>query len=294
MDIKSINQLLADGILDEPGQFPHLEQLKAAPFQFQIDFGLKSLPTESGILLIRGARQYGKSTWLESELKRCIQEFGPSTAFYLNGEYIADHHLLEHEINTLAAAFPKRAKVKRIFIDEITAVSQWEMALKRLADSGILQEILIVTTGSKTTDLRRASERLPGRKGKLARSTYLFTPISYNEFKRVCGKKLGKECLLAYMLSGGSPIACAELASHRAIPEYVIELTRDWIEGEISSSGRGRAALLNVMNTLFRYGGTPVGQAKLARSGISDNTVAAGFIELLNDLGAFSRLSMGC
>jgi uncharacterized protein len=69
------------------------------------------------------------------------------------------------------------------------------------------------------------------------------------------------------------------------IPEFVIELTRDWIEGEIAASGRSRAALLNTLSVLFRWGGTPVGQAKLAReAGLANNTVAAGYIEILNDL----------
>ena len=84
---------------------------------------------------------------------------------------------------------------------------------------------------------------------------------------------------LLICFSGGSPIACTELADTGVIPEYVIELTRDWIEGEIALSGRNRSALMNIMKIIFRFGGTPVGQAKLAReAGLSNNTVAAGYI----------------
>ena len=286
METHILNQLLAEGKTKEAGQFPHLDRLKQAPFQFKVDFGLKTLPTEGGILLIRGARQYGKSTWLEQEIKHTIQTFGPGTAYYLNGEYLATIDDLEREILQLTKAFAKQAPVKRLFIDEITAIPEWEIVLKRLADRGELADILVVTTGSKATDLRRGSEMLPGRKGKLSRTTYLFAPIAFKEFRRVCGKILGDKTLPAYLLSGGSPVACAVLAAEGVIPEYVIELARDWIEGEITRSGRSRAALLNIVNTLFRYGGTPVGQAKLAReAGLANNTVAAGYIELLNDLG---------
>jgi predicted AAA+ superfamily ATPase len=286
VEIKRLNELLSAGIIDEKKQFPHLERLREAPFLFHVDFGLKELPKEGGILLIRGARQYGKSTWLEGEIKHTVKTYGPGSAYYLNGEYIADVDQLEQEIVTLLSAFEKNARVKRLFIDEITAVQRWELALKRLADRGLLEKILVITTGSKATDLRRAHERLPGRRGKLSRSTYLFTPITYKEFHRVCGKMLGQKTLVAYLLSGGSPIACGALATQGTIPEYVIELTRDWIEGEISASGRSRAALLNVLQVLFRFGGTPVGQAKTAReAGLANNTVAAGYIELLNDLG---------
>ncbi len=179
--------------------------------------------------------------------------------------------------------------MRRLFIDEITAIEHWERALKRLADQGKLTKILVVTTGSKANDLRRGAERLPGRKGKLSRTNYLFTPVSYQEFKRHCGKKLGDNTLLAYLLSGGSPIACSELAEHQIMPEYVIQLVRDWIDGEITRSGRSRAAMMNVFNVLFRFGATPVGQAKLAReSGLANNTVAANYIEILRDLGCIA------
>jgi predicted AAA+ superfamily ATPase len=286
MDITALNTQLAQGNIDQPGVFPHLDKLAKLPLVFTMDFGLNKLPKEDGILLIRGARQYGKSTWLEEQLYNTIHEFGAGSAYYLNGENIAHADNLEEEIDTLISVFEKNAPVRRLFIDEITAIVGWEIALKRMADRGKLRGILIITTGSNATDLRRGSERLPGRKGKLARSTYLFTPISYREFHRVCHKKLKSDTLLAYLLSGGSPIACSELALSGTIPDYVIELVRDWVEGEISRTGRSRGSLINILSTLYRFGGTPIGQAKLAReAAMTNNTVAAGYIDILNDLG---------
>ncbi|MBN1684279.1 MAG: ATP-binding protein [Gammaproteobacteria bacterium] len=286
MDIPSINNNLAQAKINIPGMFPHLDSLKSAPCVFTIHFGLKTLPTEPGILMIRGARQYGKSTWLEQMLYKTVQEFGASSAFYLNGEYLLSADRLEHEISVLLPFFSQKTVVRRLFIDEITAIPNWEVAIKRLADSGKLKEILIITTGSKATDLRRGIEKLPGRKGKLSRTSYLFTPISYKEFHRVCGKKLGNKALITYLISGGSPVACSELLIQGNIPEYVIELTRDWIEGEIFATGRSRISLCNILNTIFRWGGTPVGQAKVAReAGLANNTVALGYLEILNDLG---------
>jgi len=286
MDIHTINDNLSRGEIDQPRIFPHLDRLKEAPYIFQVDFGLRELPVEPGILLIRGARQYGKSTWLEQQIYLTIKQFGPATAYYLNGDNIPDADALERSIDEVRDAYRKDAVVRRLFIDEITAVPHWEIALKRMADSGKLAKILVVTTGSKASDFRRGAERLPGRKGKLPRTTYLFTPIAYREFKKQCGEQLGKNTLIAYLLSGGSPIACTELATTGVIQEYVIELVRDWIDGEITGSGRSRSAILNIMNVLFRFGGTPVGQAKLAReTGLANNTVAANYIEILHDLG---------
>jgi uncharacterized protein len=135
---------------------------------------------------------------------------------------------------------------------------------------------LVVTTGSRATDLRRASERLPGRKGRLARTSYVFLPVGYSEFLRAGGASLGTDrALAAYLISGGSPIACSELIRTGRIPEWVIEVVRDRIQGEIARSGRNRSALLAVMRELHRHGGTPVGQTKLAKeAGLANNTVA--------------------
>ncbi len=64
-----------------------------------------------------------------------------------------------------------------------------------------------------------------------------------------------------------------------------MEIVRDWIYGECAASGRQRSSLVAVLECLLRYGGTPVGQAKVAReAGLGNNTVAAGYLELLTDL----------
>lgn len=70
--IQEVNKALESGEIDKSGIFPHLDALKASAFVFDIDFGLKTLPIELGIIMVRGPRQYGKSTWLEQQLKMTI------------------------------------------------------------------------------------------------------------------------------------------------------------------------------------------------------------------------------
>lgn len=286
MNVSIANSALATGRLEAPGLFPHLEELSKSPYIFPIDFGIASLPEEPGIILVRGARQYGKSTWLEDTLRHSVQTYGPATAFYLNGDELASARELTEAIRALTPAFASHAKVRRLFIDEVTAVQDWEHALKRLVDSGELRSVLVVTTGSKATDLRRGAERLPGRKGRLPRTDFLFTPISYSAFRSTCGSAVPEaDALWTYILSGGSPAALSELASEGRLPEHRIEAVRDWIFGECAASGRSRASLLTVLERLAANGGSPVGQAKLAReAGLANNTVAAGYVELLADL----------
>lgn len=285
MNVSEINAALFRGHIDAPGVLPHLARLAAQPLQFNIDFGLTNLPKSPGILMIRGARQYGKSTWLQAQIRATIEHFGPGSAFYLNGDECSDVRDLHNAIAELIPSFAARAAVKRLFIDEITAVRGWETALKRLADAGELTDVLVVTTGSKATDLRRGAELLPGRKGRLERTSYLFTPIAFAEFDRVCGADLGADAVWTYLLSGGSPLALSELATHGRLPEFVIETVRDWIRGEVAASGRSRGSLMAVMDALCKRGGSALGQAKLAReAGLANNTIAAGYVELLADL----------
>ena len=285
MNVRDINECLLRGETHQPGVLPHLERLRESRFRFRFAFGLDELPAEPGVLVIRGPRQYGKSTWLEGAIHGTIERYGPGSAVYLNGDELRDADELSAALSALAASFAARARVRRLFIDELTAVAGWERALKRALDAGELRRVLVVTTGSKATDLRRGSERLPGRKGRLERTTYLFTPISFAEFKRVCGAVLRGRTLPAYLLSGGCPAACAEIAEHGRLPEYLPEMIRDWILGECAATGRSRSSLIAVLGKLLTWGGTPLGQAKLAReTGLANNTVAAAYVELLADL----------
>lgn len=285
MNVEQINEALLRGELDRPGLFPRLEALSDAPVVFRMQFGLDALPREPGVLFIRGARQFGKSTWLEGMMRETVQQFGPGTALFLDGFHLRDVDHLADELSRLATAYPKSAPVRRLFIDEITAVPDWVRGLKRVLDRGELRQVLVVTTGSRATDLRHGAERLPGRKGKLARTAYLFLPVSYGEFLRAGGEALGPRALPSYMISGGSPAACAELIRTGRLPEWVTETVRDWVEGECARAGRPRRSLVSVMEQLNRWGGAPVGQTKLARdAGLANNTVAAGWIDFLSGL----------
>jgi predicted AAA+ superfamily ATPase len=285
VNVEEVNEALLAGYADPPGLFPRLEALKDAPAIFRFEFGLEELPDTPGVILIRGARQYGKSTWLEGAIRDTVRRYGPGTALFLDGDYLRDSDHLSSELFRLAAAFRPDAPVRRLFVDEITSVADWERGLKRVLDRGELRRVLVVTTGSRATDLRRGAERLPGRKGKLDRTTYLFTPIPYAEFLRAGGSALGKQALASYILSGGSPVACGELIGTGRVAEWTVESVRDWIQGECARSGRSRRHLVAVMQQLHRHGGTPLGQTKLAKeAGLANNTVAAGWIEMLSDL----------
>jgi hypothetical protein len=57
-----MNELLSRGEIDREDMWPRIAEYeaKAAPFLFEL--GLDRLPTEPGLVVVRGPRQYGKST----------------------------------------------------------------------------------------------------------------------------------------------------------------------------------------------------------------------------------------
>ena len=284
MNVAYRNTLYLQGIIDSDGLFPHLEALPKSGF-FDWDFGLPELPQSPGIIVIRGPRQFGKSTWLEYQLRETLRQSGPGSALFLNGDYVAGPDELEREIATLLEYFPRDNLPHRLFIDEITAVEGWQKAIKRLADSGALRRVLLVTTGSKASDIQRAAELLPGRKGKLARTIYLFAQMPYRIFHDKAFPTLGQQTLWAYLITGGSPPACAAVLESGSIPEYLFQTTAEWVYGECAQAGRSRPTLLRMLEQLMRRGVSPVAQTTLAlESGMANNTVALGYLDLLSDL----------
>lgn len=285
MNVNEINRHLAAGDIDIDALLPHLAEYKTRSLPLPFEFGLKELPKEPGIISVRGPRQYGKSTWLELSIEDSIEEFGKGSAFYLNGDEISTSEELFQKIVELSQSFSKKAKIKRLFIDEITSVTDWEKALKRVVDQRINKDMLVVTTGSKAFDLRRGHERLPGRKGRLAKTEYIFLPCSYRAFYTNVYREFRGDSWKYYLLTGGSPFAANEIYHSENMPEFVRQITRDWILGEVVTSGRNRTMLTNILRTIIKFGCAPVGFAKLAReSGLANNTVASGYIEQLADL----------
>ena len=60
----------------------------------RFSFGLDELPEQPGLVIVRGPRQYGKSTWIEQQIERTYRRFGPGSAFCLNGDDLVSQERL--------------------------------------------------------------------------------------------------------------------------------------------------------------------------------------------------------
>ena len=128
MNAFEVNRLLASGEVRQPGVLPKLDELADERFVFHTDFGLDSLPESPGVILIRGVRQYGKSTWLQARIRESVDRYGAGSSYYLNGDEIRDGQALAAEIRQLLPLFAAGSAVRRLFVDEITAVKDWRIS----------------------------------------------------------------------------------------------------------------------------------------------------------------------
>lgn len=67
-----------------------------------------------------------------------------------------------------------------MFLDEISSVNNWQKSIKYLYDTGRLENAFVVLTGSSSYNLKKSSERLPGRRefGK----DIVYLPVSFKEY----------------------------------------------------------------------------------------------------------------
>lgn len=128
-------------------------------------------------LLILGPRQVGKTTFV----KLCIRDLlmnknvDPKNILFFSAESLSS----KDDILALASYFETVADKKStsyLFLDEISFVDDWNVAILALFNSGYLNGKRIYLTGSSSISLQK--ETLPGRNIKKV----FFYPLSFSEY----------------------------------------------------------------------------------------------------------------
>lgn len=135
---------------------------------------------QGDIVVIRGCRQIGKTTYMKLLVTRLIEDgVEPRKILYLS----VDRFVSRKEFRGAIRHFLRRNRdADEIFmlLDEITALKDWNLELKNLSDSGVTQKARILVTGSSGGALRRMGEQLPGR--GLEGNEYYMRPLSFRDF----------------------------------------------------------------------------------------------------------------
>lgn len=167
----------------------------------------------------------------------------------------------------------KAGETRYLFIDEITAVEDWQKSIKYPVDIGLLENSLLILTGFSAFDLKRSSERLPGRKGYGEDLVYL--PLTFGEFLKSLGipvermsvddifsrseEKLRilylknsflKEYFLKYLNTGGFPRVIDVFLKESKIDEITKGIYRDFILGDAEKYLGSRIKIIEIFKKL--------------------------------------------
>jgi len=149
---------------------PSLERLKTAPKILRHPIKNRIILEKDRIFIMKGPRQIGKTTLVKLLMKEILQSGkSPGSLLYLAVDIAGlknEHDLFTAFVTYKEFADAKGAGTRYIFLDEVTAVADWQKAIKKAYDSGILSNAFVLATGSSALDLKRGSERLPGRRGQ--------------------------------------------------------------------------------------------------------------------------------
>lgn len=149
---------------------PALEKLKAAPKVLFHPIKERVILESDRVIVMKGPRQIGKTTLIKLLMSEQLQRgASPGALLYLAADIAglkSEHELFNALVTYNEFAGSKGLKTRFIFLDEVTAVADWQTAIKKAYDAGILRHSFLMASGSSAIDLKRGSERLPGRRGK--------------------------------------------------------------------------------------------------------------------------------
>jgi predicted AAA+ superfamily ATPase len=152
------------------------------------------LDTEA-IYTLRGPRQVGKTTLIKLIIRRLLRKgVNGRRIFYYSCDLVDNPSRLVNIIKTYLDATDYITEHYRyIFLDEISAVKNWQRGIKYLYDLGQLKKTSILMTGSHSLDLRKASERLPGRRGTGSNTLdKILLPMKFAEYVETRDKEMNR------------------------------------------------------------------------------------------------------
>lgn len=298
--------------LEDPGLFfnrdPHLKKLKKQLLVHR-SYLLNKLPRhQPGIYTVGGGRQVGKTTlmkqWMADLLKSGV---APERIVYFTGELIDDQHSLVRLITETLEETPN-TDLRYLLLDEITYIRQWDKGIKYLADAGMLENVVMVLTGSDLVIIKEARMRFPGRRGAADTVDFHLYPLSFFETVKLKSrfapgdldqlinsghepaeqaiKKLYEE-FDSYLIHGGFLTAINDMASHQCIPLHTFSTYSDWIRGDVLKRGKQEHYLREILDAIIRRYGSQVTWNALARDlSIDHPKTVADYTALLESMDA--------
>jgi len=146
--------------------------------KYKIDLNSEAICT------LRGPRQVGKTTLIKLMIRELLENRVDShRIFYYACDLVENPSRLVEIIRSYLETVDHLSGMKYVFLDEISSVKDWQKGIKHLYDLGELRNTFVLLTGSHSLDIRRASERLPGRRG-VSNTTLdkILLPMKFSEY----------------------------------------------------------------------------------------------------------------
>lgn len=290
---------------------PHLRRLKQKPFQCQPAL-LRKLPSKTpGIYTLGGGRQVGKTTLLKQWMLSLLNaKVHANVLVFLSGELIETYHALVaciqatvNEMDTYGGE-----KLKYLFIDEVTYVKHWEKAIKYAADAGLLDDVVVMLTGSDLAMMQAARMTFPGRRGLASQTDFHLYPLSFYEviqltepalanilLEEKSAKQLPKQATLRllekafyrYLMHGGYLTAINDLASWQTILPATMQIYSDWIRGDVLKRNKQEHYLRELVQALLKHYGSQITWNNLSQSlSIDHHKTVSDYVALLQSMDA--------
>jgi predicted AAA+ superfamily ATPase len=244
---------------------PQLSAARSAPFEWRP--GMLADIAPPNVYTLRGPRRAGKSTVAKQIIARLCGEIDPRRIVYAAGESFRSRIDLQNFVQSALSWFPDLGNTPRyFFIDEITAVRDWHVAVKWLRDNTAARNHCFVLTGSSAADVAAGTESLAGRRGPDDGLDRLLLPMPFPEFVRCAGYALPEPPRLSltdfytdagrdacrqalvhlpilvpayeqYLTTGGFPQAVAGVRTTGTVPAGFIRDMRDVVQSDLRRAG---------------------------------------------------------
>lgn len=294
---------------------PHLGALARAPFQRTPGALAVVQPTDEGIFTLRGPRQVGKTTLLKQLARELVRTGGwdPRQVVYYSLDLVDDRQRIVDLVRQVKASRPTAARERWCFLlDEVPVVEGWQRSVKYLWDHDIegVRRDLFVLSGSSAVDLRRASERLPGRRG--AGRDLALLPLSFREFLTAVdpaapppalagpqdlltprGEELVRQAMFSldrlqtrlaqYAVVGGFPAAVGDFIGTGAVTPRTLADLWNVVASDVERWSRSRVRALRLLGRVVSSLGSPFSWASLAVDMDVTRPIAEEYANLLAD-----------
>ena len=281
---------------------PHLRRLSEQALVYRFPL-MDQLPVGlPGVYSMTGVRQIVKTTilkqWIDERL-RCGTD--PHQMVYYTGELIDDHHALVRLIESTVADRIGEGLLYILF-DEITYVKDWDKGIKFLADSGVLDRVVLLLTGSDSMIIQEARVRFPGRRGQADRVDFHLFPLTFFETVAVKGIPLPEtgaanyfsdmqanldRCFDEYLLHGGYLRAMNDWVGQARIEPATFLTYSDWIRGDMMKRGKQEHFLREILGAVVSRLGSQVTWNNLSKElSIDHPSTVSDYIHLLSRMDA--------